>query len=106
MPQEVPEFENGYYLASYKCICKANYEFPFIDYGSSFFEGGTVEREYDKKMKGQPNIYDRLKCRPIMPKNTYGTNYWNSMPSIHKSSFSFAIPTLFFVLYSVSCVRF
>ncbi|CAF0706838.1 unnamed protein product [Brachionus calyciflorus] len=63
--QHVPEFENGFYLSSYKCMCKANYEFPFLDYGSSYFEGATVEREYDKKMKGMPNIYDRLRSPQI-----------------------------------------
>ena len=61
----MPEFENGYYLASYKCVCKANYEFPFVDYGTSYFEGALVEKEYDKKVKGKPNIYERLKCRTI-----------------------------------------
>jgi hypothetical protein len=76
--QEVPEFETGYYLASYKCICKPNYEFPFLDYGSSYFEGGTVEKEYDKKARGQPNIYDRLKCRPITVQKASRTSYWNS----------------------------
>ena len=55
----MPEFENGYYLASYKCVCKANYEFPFVDYGTSYFEGALVEKEYDKKVKGKPNIYER-----------------------------------------------
>ncbi len=73
----MPEFENGYYLASYKCLCKANYEFPFIDYGSSYFEGATVEKEYDKKIKGQPNIYDRLKCRPITLRSVYGRKFWD-----------------------------
>lgn len=66
----MPEFENGYYLSSYKCICRVNHEFPFMDYGSSYFEGATVEKEYEKMIKGMPNIYDRLKCRPIMPKQT------------------------------------
>lgn len=76
--QNVPEFETGFYLASYKCVCRANYEFPFIDYGSSYFEGATVEKEYDKKMKGLPNIFDRLKCRQFVEKNGQRREYINS----------------------------
>lgn len=65
----MPEFEDGYYLASYKCVCRVNYEFPFIDTGTSYFEGATIEREFEKKMKGQSNIYDRMKCRPVLKNN-------------------------------------
>jgi hypothetical protein len=37
-----------------------------METGSSYFEGATVEREFEKKFKGQTNIYDRLKCRPVL----------------------------------------
>jgi hypothetical protein len=93
MEQNIPDFENGYYLASYKCVCKANYEFPFIDYGSSYFEGGTVEKEYDKKVKGKSNIYDRLKCRPINLRDPYGKQY--SKSNILKGEYYLAI---FFII--------
>lgn len=93
MYQEVPEFETGYYLASYKCVCKANYEFPFMDYGSGYFEGGTVEKEYEKKVKGLPNIFERLKCRPLMPKSSFKGLY-SSSPR-HFQPFSMLI--LFFI---------
>ena len=72
----MPDYESGYYLASYRCSCKANYEFPFLDYGSSYFEGATVEKEYEKKIKGQPNIYDRLKCRPVLRSLMSKKNNW------------------------------
>ena len=37
-----------------------------METGSSYFEGATIEREFEKKFKGQTNIYDRLKCRPVL----------------------------------------
>jgi hypothetical protein len=87
--QDIPDFENGYYLASYKCLCRVNHEFPFSDYGSSYFEGATVEKEYEKKLKGLPNVYDRLRCRPIMAKpavrSTGSSYYWNSATSNYKT---------------------
>lgn len=98
MYQEVPDFENGYYLASYKCVCKANYEFPFLDYGSSYFEGATVEKEYDKKIKGQPNIFDRLKCRPITLRSVYGRKYWNTSGAARNQSLAAISLPLFFIL--------
>lgn len=104
MAQNVPDFESGYYLASYKCVCKANYEFPFIDYGSSYFEGGTVEKEYDKKVKGLPNIYDRLKCRPITIKNPYGRQYLNSFALKLDHAYSFNYVFLVFFLISNYCL--
>ena len=96
----MPEFETGYFLASYKCICKPNYEFPFLDYGSSYFEGGTVEKEYDKKARGQPNIYDRLKCRPITVQRASRTSYWSSANSMRNNHFNkFSIIVYFMYLY-------
>jgi hypothetical protein len=90
----VPDFESGYYLASYKCVCKANYEFPFIDYGTSYFEGGTVEKEYDKKVRGLSNIYDRLKCRQVTLKNSYGKEFFQNS-AIRKFNF-----LLCFIIYN------
>ncbi len=95
----MPDYENGYYLASYKCVCKPNYEFPFMDYGSSYFEGATMEKEYEKLIKGLPNVYDRLKCRPVMTQNKvrYSSSYsWNkSSPSV-KNTHEYLI---YFVLF-------
>ena len=88
----MPDFESGYYLASYKCVCKANFEFPFIDYGSSYFEGATVEKEYEKKLRGLPNIYDRLKCRPVTLKNAYGRQFF-----YNSSSFKVPIVRVFLI---------
>jgi hypothetical protein len=85
-------------LASYKCICKPNYEFPFIDYGSSYFEGGTVEKEYDKKARGQPNIYDRLKCRPITVQRASRTSYWNTA-SNYKTNFFKYFPLVIICIF-------
>ncbi len=96
--QDIPDFENGYYLASYKCVCKANYEFPFIDYGSSYFEGGTMEKEYDKKVKGKANIYDRLKCRQISLRNLYGSKQYSHTNFI-KAAKSFVFLNILFVFF-------
>jgi hypothetical protein len=49
-----------------------------MDAGPSYFEGATIEREYEKKLKGQTNVYDRLKCRPILRnrrENDDGSHY-------------------------------
>lgn len=55
-----------------------------MDYGSGYFEGATMEKEYDKKVRGQPNIFDKLKCRPIMSRDTKSirSSYWNSTNKI------------------------
>jgi hypothetical protein len=96
MYQEVPEFETGYYLASYKCVCRANFEFPFMDYGSGYFEGGTVEKEYEKKVKGLPNIYERLKCRPLTAKNSF-KGLFSAASSSHQNFYSSIFATLFVI---------
>ena len=49
-----------------------------MDYGTSYFEGALVEKEYDKKLKGKPNIYDRLKCRTIDSRGALGRQYSNA----------------------------
>jgi hypothetical protein len=97
--QDVPEYENGYYLASYKCVCKQGYEFPFVDYGSSYFEGATVEKEYDKRMNGEPNIYDRLKCRKITIRNLYGRELHGDDRSSANKNQNFLIYNLLFVVF-------
>jgi hypothetical protein len=58
-----------------------------MDYGSGYFEGATMEKEYDKRVRGQPNIFDKLKCRPIMSRDTKSirSSYWNS--AYKKTSF-------------------
>jgi len=90
MPQDVPEYENGFYLASYRCVCKVNYEYPYIDTGANYFEGSIVEKEFEKKIQGQANIYDRLKCRPVLDYNrpkSHG-NVYNSACYLSLSFFS------------------
>ncbi|VDD76876.1 unnamed protein product [Mesocestoides corti] len=52
------QFRSG----SYKCMCRQGFEYPFNDL-TWFFDGETMEKEYDLKMLGQPSRYDLLKCR-------------------------------------------
>lgn len=85
----MPDYENGYYLASYKCVCRENYEFPFLDYGSSYFEGATMEKEYDKKINGKPNIYDRLKCRPINLQSQFRQHFNSGLALVPQISVNF-----------------
>ncbi|XP_069124223.1 uncharacterized protein [Argopecten irradians] len=47
---------------SYKCECRQGYEYPFNDL-AWFYDGQTMEEEYSKKLKGEPNRYGTLKCR-------------------------------------------
>ena len=54
-----------------------------METGSSYFEGATVEREFEKKFKGQTNIYDRLKCRPVLrTKRENNERFYNSSSRI------------------------
>ncbi|KAL7056221.1 hypothetical protein AAHC03_021027 [Spirometra sp. Aus1] len=50
---------------SYKCMCRQGFEYPFNDL-SWFFDGETMEREYELKLLGKPSRYDLLKCRQGM----------------------------------------
>jgi hypothetical protein len=85
MNQDVPEYENGFYLASYKCVCRKNYELPFADMGTNYFEGATVEKEYEKKIKGETNIFDRLKCRRIV--KSRASESIGNPPNLYNNSF-------------------
>lgn len=64
--QSIPDEESGYDLASYRCVCKPGYEYPF---GSmkNYFQGAIVEREYAKMSRGEFNAYENMQCRPINP---------------------------------------
>ncbi|KAH3739738.1 hypothetical protein DPMN_046425 [Dreissena polymorpha] len=58
----VPLPGKGFEQGAYKCECRQGYEYPFQDL-SWFFHGQTMEEEYSKKVQGNPNRYDTLKCR-------------------------------------------
>jgi len=62
--QSIPQEETGFDLASYRCVCKPGYEYPF---GSSknYFEGAIIEREYSKMLRGDVNAYENMRCRAI-----------------------------------------
>ncbi|KAL3881426.1 hypothetical protein ACJMK2_027869 [Sinanodonta woodiana] len=46
----------------YKCECRQGYEYPLKDV-TWFFDGQTMEEEYEKKQFGLDNKFDTLKCR-------------------------------------------
>lgn len=52
------QFRSG----SYKCMCRQGFEYPFNDL-TWFFDGETMEKEYELMIHGQPSRYDLLKCR-------------------------------------------
>ena len=62
--QTIPDEEIGFDLASYRCVCKVGYEYPF---GSmkTYFQGAIIEREYAKMLRGEVNAYENMQCRPI-----------------------------------------
>ncbi|UJR14002.1 hypothetical protein I4U23_001002 [Adineta vaga] len=62
--QTIPEEETGFDLASYRCVCKSGYEYPF---GSmkNYFDGAIIEREHSKMLRGEINAYENMQCRPI-----------------------------------------
>ena len=70
-----------------------------MDYGTSYFEGATVEKEYEKKIKGQPNIYERLKCRPIsIGRNLLNRNFWNSTTFTKANQLIISLMLMFYIL--------
>ncbi|CAM2700196.1 unnamed protein product [Rotaria socialis] len=62
--QMIPEEETGFDLASYRCICKVGYEYPFNSM-KNYFEGALIEREYGKMLRSEINAYENMQCRPI-----------------------------------------
>ncbi|CAF4309504.1 unnamed protein product [Rotaria sp. Silwood2] len=62
--QTIPEEETGFDLASYRCVCKIGYEYPFNSM-KNYFEGAIIEREYTKMLRGEINAYENMQCRPI-----------------------------------------
>jgi len=62
--QTIPEDETGYDLASYRCVCKTGYEYPFASI-KNYFEGAIIEREYAKMLRGEINAYENMQCRSI-----------------------------------------
>ncbi|GFN84632.1 hypothetical protein PoB_001113800 [Plakobranchus ocellatus] len=57
-PMEAWEFREGFY----KCECRQGFEYTFVD-NNWYFDGQTMEDEYNKMMAGQPNRFETLKCR-------------------------------------------
>ena len=47
----------GFTLGGYKCECRQGYEYPFADEASYYFEGFTVDKEYQKMLDGKENLY-------------------------------------------------
>lgn len=58
----VPLPGRGFDQGAYKCECRQGYEYPFTDL-AWFYHGQMMEEEFDKKMRGENNRYDTLKCR-------------------------------------------
>jgi len=60
-----------------------------------------MEKEYDKKVNGKPNIYDRLKCRPINLQTQF-RQHFNSGLMVGPQTLSFylvAILVNIFILF-------
>lgn len=58
LPTHIDSFKSG----GYECHCRRGFEFPF---GGEryFYLGATMEKEYEKMQRGEPNIFPMLKCR-------------------------------------------
>ncbi|OWF54531.1 uncharacterized protein LOC110443474 [Mizuhopecten yessoensis] len=52
----------GMTRGSYRCDCRAGFEYPFKDQ-KRWFEGHMVDREYEKKQQGIYSRFDTLACR-------------------------------------------
>ncbi|CAG2220779.1 unnamed protein product [Mytilus edulis] len=59
-PGRIPD--KRYAIGNYKCECRQGYEYIFND-NAWFYDGQTIENEYQKMEAGLPNRFDTLKCR-------------------------------------------
>ena len=53
--QCVPLSGRGFRFGSYQCVCRHGYKHPFSS--MAWFDGETMEQEYEKKQNGQSNRY-------------------------------------------------
>ncbi|GAB1600779.1 uncharacterized protein LOC106878076 [Argonauta hians] len=53
---------SGFSLGNYGCKCKQGYEYPFQD-RHSWFPGVSMEVEWSKKIRGEPNRLHLFECR-------------------------------------------
>ncbi|XP_059149166.1 uncharacterized protein LOC131936271, partial [Physella acuta] len=58
VPVEGRRYQTGYY----KCECRQGFEYTFNDL-NWYFDGQTMEQEFSKMIRGQPNRFETLKCR-------------------------------------------
>ncbi|XP_052086791.1 uncharacterized protein LOC127724053 [Mytilus californianus] len=59
-PGRIPD--KRYAIGNYKCECRQGYEYIFND-NAWFYDGQTIENEYQKMEAGLPNRFETLKCR-------------------------------------------
>ncbi len=52
----------GFGRGSYKCECRQGYEYPYND-RAWYFDGQTMEKEYQEQQAGRYSRYHTLKCR-------------------------------------------
>ena len=54
----------GFKRGSYVCKCRRGFFFPDIHASQKAFNGSTIEREYDRMLRGEPNVHeDGFECR-------------------------------------------
>ncbi|ESO93259.1 hypothetical protein LOTGIDRAFT_119445 [Lottia gigantea] len=58
VPLQGKRFDRG----GYKCVCRQGYEYTFNDL-NWYFDGQTMEEEYKKLKRNEPNRFETLKCR-------------------------------------------
>ncbi|KAG5883758.1 hypothetical protein JTB14_027278 [Gonioctena quinquepunctata] len=49
----------GFRRGSYKCVCRPGFYFPDIKAERRYYNGNVLEEEYEKRMMGEPNLYDK-----------------------------------------------
>jgi hypothetical protein len=96
--QAVPKHETGFDLASYRCVCKTGYEYPFSSM-KTYFEGAIVEREYAKMIRGETNAYENMQCRPIDQR--INSDYFMSDSCTHGLAFFVLVRCLVILLVQI-----
>ncbi|XP_065570899.1 metabotropic glycine receptor-like isoform X2 [Artemia franciscana] len=63
----VPVSGLGFRRGSYRCDCREGFYFPDVTSSLKYFNGSSIEEEYEKKLMGETTVYDnegQFECLP------------------------------------------
>ncbi|XP_031630067.1 uncharacterized protein LOC116345119 [Contarinia nasturtii] len=57
----------GFRRGSYKCVCRKGFYFPDTNLSQKYFNGSTLEEEYEKLMLGEMSLYNNASTFECLP---------------------------------------